>query len=459
MNKKHPFSFRDRAGFLYYNYGKLLRQINKSFAPHFDTFIISDLYKQLVDENLIVAHQELEIKNSDIDCYKTIAPFHLPFISYPYEWCFNQLKDAALLTLQIMQNALQKQMVLKDATPFNVQFYKGKPIFIDTLSFEIYDDKKPWVAYYQFCETFLYPLLLATYNVQDVHKTFTTYPDGISAENTIKLLPKKAKYNLFNYLHLYLVGKIKSKQNVTVKGSTNVYSKTKMENLISHLYDKIKSLKNTKLQTEWNNYYAETILNETYLNHKKEIITNWASTISNEKVLDIGCNDGIFSLLFASQNEIVFATDLDASCVNNLSETIKNQQIQNVYPLVMDIMHPSTNQGFFNVERMGFFERIQPTVVLMLAVVHHLVISKNITFSMLVNALQNFAKILIIEFVPKTDEKVQQLLISKQDVFSDYSQQNFELEFAGFYTILQHQKVTGSNRILYLMQKNKYAKN
>ncbi len=449
----HPFSYKDRAGFLFYENGILYRQINKVYQQQYNMLMDSGLYDELVAQKKLIAHTTIDAEmQQTLDCFMVIKPKQLDFISYPYEWCFAQLKQAALHTLQIMQASVAKGLVLKDATPYNVQFYKGKPIFIDTLSFEIYDATKPWVAYYQFCETFLYPLLLEYYNVQEVHKIFTIYPNGIPSENVVKLLPKKCKYSIFNYLHLYLLNKVKHKKSNNTTQLYN-YSKQKMLNLVEHLMQKIVSLELPKLQTEWNNYYDTTIINQTYLQHKKQIVENWAADITNKKVLDIGCNDGVFSVIMAKQNNFVFATDYDVRCINKAVADVVATNSTTIQPMVLDIMHPSTNQGFFNTERKGFFERTEVEVVLMLAVIHHLVITKNLTFAIVASQLQAIAQILIIEYVPKQDEKVQQLLTSKEDVFADYAQEYFENDFSKYYTIIKTEIVQGSERTLYLMHK------
>jgi 2-polyprenyl-3-methyl-5-hydroxy-6-metoxy-1,4-benzoquinol methylase len=397
MYAQHSSSYKDTSGFIYTYNNVIYRQINIAYKPDYEKLISSNLYKELTEKKQLISHSELQQNLTETEnFYLTLTPEPLAFITYPYEWTFSQLKDAALLTLSILEKSLLKGMILKDATPYNVQYVEGKPIFIDTLSFEIYDETKPWVAYYQFCESFLYPLLLAHYGVQEVHKTFQCYADGITAENTVKLLPKKCKYNLFNYLHLYLLGSIKIKNKSTSITKPVFYSKTKMQNLVTHLKGRIEQLHVKKGTTEWNNYYAETILSNTYLDNKKNILLKWLSEIKNEQVLDLGCNDGVFSILFSQNNNNVIATDFDSACINNLYHHTKENEIQNILPLCIDVMQPSTNQGFFNKERLGFFERVKVDTVLMLAIIHHLIITKNLTFEMVAKQMATICTTLII---------------------------------------------------------------
>ncbi|MDD3861271.1 MAG: SAM-dependent methyltransferase, partial [Candidatus Gracilibacteria bacterium] len=158
-------SFRDPSGFLFFQNEQIFRQVNKYYEKNYDLLMDSGLYKNLVDKGLLVAHQEKEFSHfpelgNDMAVHKIIQPERIKFISYPYEWCFSELKDASLATLEIQKTALEHDMSLKDATAYNIQFKEGRPILIDTLSFEKYEEGRPWVAYKQFCQHFLAPLVL-----------------------------------------------------------------------------------------------------------------------------------------------------------------------------------------------------------------------------------------------------------------------------------------------------------
>jgi ribosomal protein L11 methylase PrmA len=454
MLQYHPSSYKDRSGFIFTYNDVLYRQINQNYKEHFSLLQQTGLYTALTSAGKLIKHTLVDHNyTQDANWYITLEPERIHFISYAYEWSFLQLKDAALLTLAILEEAIEHGMLLKDATPYNIQFVHGKPIFIDTLSFEKYDEKKPWVAYYQFCETFLYPLLIAHYGVQEVHKTFTVYPDGIASNHAVKLLPRKAKYNLFNYLHVYLVNKFKQKKQQD-KASTPVqYSKVKMLNMITHLKDRIQQLTTGNITTEWNTYYNKTILSDVYLQNKTSILKNWLGEIHKQTIWDMGCNDGYFSNLFATNNNFVYATDYDSACVQNLYQQVKELDVKNIQPLCIDIMQPSTNQGFFNKERLGVFSRIKVDTVLMLALIHHLVFSKNLTLALIAKNTATIAENLIIEFVPKDDEKVQQLLKTKEDVFIDYDRAQFEEIFTQYYTIDKKETIATTNRILYFMKR------
>ena len=175
---RHPASYKDPSGFIFQASGKFYRQVNKIYAIHYDLLTRSGLSSFLQEKKLLLPHEEVteNILHSD-DWYLTLLPEQVPFISYPYEWCFEQLKDAALLTLEIVKHSIDKGMILKDATPYNVQFLNGKAVFIDTLSFEKYDPSLPWIAYRQFCESFLFPLLLSHYHKTSIQPYLNSYPN------------------------------------------------------------------------------------------------------------------------------------------------------------------------------------------------------------------------------------------------------------------------------------------
>jgi len=195
--QQHPSSFRDPSGFVFQSAGKLYRQINTSYQSDYELLMGSGLYQQLVDQRMLIPHEEIaDSLVGQPGKFKTILPEFIPFISYPYEWCFEELQDAALVTLNIMKASIDHGMILKDATPYNIQFISGTPVHIDTLSFEKYNESKPWIAYRQFCETFLYPLVVSKYSLMEAHRLFHAYPEGMPAKSAAAMLPTKARFNL-----------------------------------------------------------------------------------------------------------------------------------------------------------------------------------------------------------------------------------------------------------------------
>ena len=201
-------SFRDPSGFLFYKNNLIYRQVNISYKENYDHLMESGLYKILINKKLLIPHREVDASSlSDRKSYKTIKPELIPFISYPYEWSFSQLKNAALTAIKIQKYSLDFGMSLKDCSAYNIQFFNGKPIFIDTLSFEKFKPNKPWIAYRQFCQHFLAPLALMSCKDIRLNQLFKIYIDGIPLDLASSLLPIKTYFKFFLLTHIHLHAK------------------------------------------------------------------------------------------------------------------------------------------------------------------------------------------------------------------------------------------------------------
>jgi hypothetical protein len=233
----HPASFRDPSGFIYEKDGTIYRFVSTTYQKDYELLHQSGLADELLKKKLLLPFTEVtENHTGKAGWYKTLQPQQLPFLSYAWEWSFEQLKDAALTTLTICRLALQKGMILKDATATNVQLVDGRYKLIDTLSFETYNEGEPWVAYRQFCECFLNPLLIAVHTGMEVHKLMLSYADGVPASVTAKLLPLKTKFNAVLYLHVHLQAKMSGKQSTEQKQTTRKISKKNIEQIHRSLY-------------------------------------------------------------------------------------------------------------------------------------------------------------------------------------------------------------------------------
>ncbi len=206
-------SFRDPSGFVFKQDDEFHRQVNLAYKKDYDLLMSSGLYRQLSKAKALITHQELSLDLSPLleIAYKIIKPQQLGFISYPYEWCFNQYKDAAILTLSIARRALEYGISLKDASAYNIQFLDGRPIFIDTLSFEAYQEGLPWVAYKQFCQHFLAPLALMAKTDTRLSALMRNYIDGIPLDLASKLLPRSTKLNFGLATHIHFHAKSQEK--------------------------------------------------------------------------------------------------------------------------------------------------------------------------------------------------------------------------------------------------------
>jgi len=452
--QRHPASFRDPSGFVFFANGKYYRQVNQSYAKNFELLVSSGLYSNLISQKFLVPHEVID-RNFGLsdDWYKTLLPQQLSFISYPYEWCFDELKDAALLTLSIMRTSIDHGMVLKDATSFNIQFDKGRPVFIDSLSFEVYDRTKPWIAYRQFCECFLFPLLLGHYLQTDMQKLLTVYSDGIPVNIASKLLPIRSRLSLSVWLHVLLQNSVGKKADT--KQTATRFTKEKLIRLIDHLQSSIKRLHiKSSGRTTWNNYYDETILSNQYLEQKEIIFRELMSDVDVENALDLGCNNGYFSKIIAEHQVPVVAVDFDGPSINHFYLSEKNKLPSAILPLCIDLTNPSPAIGIHNDERSTFLERAKSDLVIALAIVHHLVLSKNIPMADVALMLANLTrKALIVEFVPLSDPKSQQLIENKTEYHKPYDANAFELCFSDYFEMERKEIIPQTDRILYRMKR------
>ncbi|HMK05002.1 MAG TPA: hypothetical protein VK489_12450, partial [Ferruginibacter sp.] len=347
--------------------------------------------------------------------------------------------------------SLKKEMILKDATPFNIQFHNGKPVFIDTLSFQHYEAGKPWVAYRQFCECFLAPLLLMHYCHPDTNRLFTVYPNGIPLDVLTGVLPNRSKWNLNTFLHIHLQVKITGKKRQPANND-NKLSKQKLEILVKGLAGFVQGLSVKKIKTAWDDYYTDTVLQDNYLQAKTKLVHSFLTAVEFASVIDLGANDGRFSLLLSNKKKLI-ATDADPNCINSLYLKIKKEKIGNILPLVVNLMTPSPAIGWNNAERDPLAKRLKADLVLALALVHHLAIANNVPLQYIADWLQPMAGHLIIEFIPKADEKVKLLLQNRKDIFEEYTLEHFKAAFAGKYHLLKEEQVGNTNRILFLMKR------
>jgi hypothetical protein len=448
---RHPSSYRDPAGSLYYHQDVLYRQVNKVYQEDFDLLASSGLYQHLTGENLLIPHEEVaENFTGETGWYKTIRPEFIPFISYPSEWSFDMLKDAALLTLSIAEKAMASGMMLKDASAYNLQYHKGRMIFIDSLSFERYDATKAWIAYRQFCEHFLAPLAMMHYLKTPLHDLWKAYPDGFPLSLASSSLPFKSRWNLHVYLHIHLHHKMSLKQGKQ-DNKDQSFSTQKLKNLFRSLRDAITSFKLENPSGVWSDYYHEAATRNDYVDRKKDIISNWLDKIDVRIAIDAGANEGFYSKLLADKNAFTIAADLDHYSVNNLYHDCRKNKIELLHPLIINLAAPTPAIGFNNEERSSFLSRVHTDLVLALALVHHLSIGHNIPLESTAEMFSRMGSQLIIEFVPKEDEKVRLMLMHKKDVYPLYTMENFEKAFEKFFTITEKARIPGSGRTLYLM--------
>jgi 2-polyprenyl-3-methyl-5-hydroxy-6-metoxy-1,4-benzoquinol methylase len=451
--RQHPSSYRDPSGFIFIYQGEIYRQVNKSFQKDFEAFINSSLYNDLLNDKLLIPHTELQENfTGSENWFTTLKPEKIDFISYPYEWSFSMLKDAALLTLQLAEKALAHGMILKDASPYNVQLHKGRMTFIDTLSFEQYKEGEPWIAYRQFCENFIGPLVLMHYLGLPMQQLLLAHPDGIPLQYIKQMLPFRSRFNVHLYLHIHLHASYGSKSSS--QQQKTFLSKQKLSNLLQSLKTLVSSFRFDRFENVWGRYYEEASTREGYLEEKASIISPWISSLPDIKsVIDIGGNKGEFSKRLATKQRQVICADGEHYAVEALYNEIKKAGLSNLTPVCIDFTSPSAALGMNNEERTSFLQRASSDLAMALALIHHLAIGKNISFHLIAKMCARLGKLLIIEFVSKDDEKVKLLLQHKKDIYHWYTEEAFLQAFCSLFKLIEKRALSSSPRTLYLMER------
>ena len=453
LSDHHPASFRDPSGHIFVEKGVVYRSVNPIFKDAYEQFIQSALYQTLVTEKLLIAHREVpDLKRPD--SYKVLQPEYISFISYPYEWSFSQLKDAALTTLRVQLLALEHGFSLKDASAYNIQFHHGKPVLIDTLSFEPYVAGTPWIAYKQFCQHFLAPLALMAHVDLRLGTLSQTHLDGIPLDLAAALLPKKTCFSLGLGTHIHLHARSqRTHANDATSTSKRALPKNSLLGLSHSLESTVRSLRFPKQKTEWGNYYADTNYTAASNAHKVTLVTEWVKKSGAKSVWDTGANDASFSRIASAQGIPTIASDIDPVAVEHAYLQNKQANDANLLPLIIDLTNPSPGIGWRNHERTAFLERGQFDLTLALALIHHLAISNNLPLPLLAAFFAEHTKQLIIEFVPKEDSKTAHLLATREDIFPHYTETGFEAAFGAHFTIQKKVALTESKRSLYLMHR------
>ena len=458
MPEKISGSFRDPSGFMFKHEGKLYRQVNQKYSKEYDLLMGSGLYEQLSKSRTLVAHKEVDHQLAPIPetAYRVIKPEVVDFISYPYEWCFNQLQDAAVLTLAIARRALEFGMSLKDASAYNIQFQNGRPVFIDTLSFEKYEEGMPWVAYKQFCQHFLAPLALMAKTDIRLAQLLRLHIDGIPLDLASKLLPANSKFNLGLTTHIHIHAQSQKRyadKEVSQEEVKARMSKTAMVGLLDSLLSTVRGLNVKTIQTEWTDYYQDNNYTKKSFEAKRQLVKSYIEKANPKRVWDLGGNTGEFSRAASDLGIPTVCFDIDPGAVQQNYELVKKNKEKFMLPLRMDLTNPSPDLGWHNAERESMQARGPVDLVMALALIHHLAISNNVPLVDVADYFADLGEYLIIEFVPKSDSQVKRLLASRLDIFPDYTLEGFRQAFEHHYLLIDETPIDACERTVFLMKR------
>jgi ribosomal protein L11 methylase PrmA len=382
----------------------------------------------------------------------------IPFVSFPYEWTFGMLKDAALLHLELLAAALDEDFTLKDGTAYNVQWVGCRPVFIDVLSFEKLTPGQPWAGYRQFCQTFLYPLFLQAYKDVAYHPWLRGSLDGITPEQCANLMSMRDMVRPGVLKHVWLHAWLESSarvrdsdlaQNLPRAG----FNKSLIQANAASLARIIRRLKWDPPDSKWSGYAGNTTYSSGDARRKADFVREAIASRPPGLVWDFGCNTGDYSRIAAEHATCVVAMDSDHLAVERLYQALRRAPAaggcENILPLVANIADPSPNLGWRGQERKSLAERGRPDLTLCLALVHHLVIGAGIPMRELLQWLAGLGSRLVIEFIGKDDAMVQQLLRNRRDNYADYDPEPFDRWLNEFFEVVRSERLESGTRTLY----------
>lgn len=429
-----PGSYRDIAGRVYRVDDRILRTVGDCAAEDFDLLRDSGLLEELAADGRLVRADPVdpgELGALAGDARYVLQHPRLPFISYPYEWSFEQLKSAALHHLDVHLAALERGLTLSDASAYNIQFVGARPTFIDTLSFRRYRDGEFWAGYRQFCEQFLNPLLLRALCGVAHNDWYRGRFEGIPTADLRRLLPLRRRLSWKVFLHVVLhaafgASGFGGQDLAGAEVKRRQLPAASFKNMLAGLRSWIARLAPAdRAPSFWRDYESFRTYSGAEAEAKQAFVGRFAAAGKPAMLWDIGCNAGEFSLaaLDAGAGYVV-GWDTDPSALDIAFRRAREREAR-FTPLFGDAANPSPAQGWGQAERGGWAERGPADAVLALAVVHHLAIGRNVPLDKIVDWLLQVAPTGVVEFVEKSDPQVQRMLAMREDIFADYALEPF----------------------------------
>tara|TARA_Y100000741_G_scaffold364643_1_gene356367 strand:- start:1840 stop:3222 length:1383 start_codon:yes stop_codon:yes gene_type:complete len=455
--KEETGSFRDPAGKIFYYKNKIFRKLSADGVKRLEFIKNNLIIEKSIKNNFLVNTRILNSKDKEELNLETeifyLEHEKIPYISYPYEWSFTQLKEAALFHLDFNLFLLNHNATLIDASAYNVQFIGNKPIFIDVLSLKKYEDGEPWLGHKQFCENFLNPLFLKSKKGLKFNNWFKGNIEGIETSEINKILGFFDKFSYNVFVHIFLLNKIEEKykkqKSLKINKKKTFLKKKGLIAILTQLRNYISNLKDYKSITTWDNYSTENSYSAKADYEKKKIVENFFKKNNFNIICDLGCNDGEYSEIALKNNcSKVIGFDYDLNAIEKAFIRSRNNEL-NFLPLFFDASNPSTNLGWNEQERMSFNKRANFDGVIALAFKHHLAIAKNIPLNQVVKWLVSLAPRGLIEYIPKNDITIKKMLELKGDIFSDYTIENFEKSLNQNCNIISKNNISETGRVIY----------
>jgi hypothetical protein len=456
-------SFRDWDGRVFRTNGRVFRALTSTGLADWEALSASDFYRRFSESGALVGTwpddegvlDDVRRADPTAGWEAVLGHERLPFVSYPYEWPFSMLKTAALLQLELTSSALAEDLMLKDATPYNVQWRGSQPVFIDVGSFERAREGEAWVGYRQFCTLYLFPLLLEAYRGVPFQPWLRGSVDGISPVDFRALFRRRDALRAGMLRHVFLHANLERRyaarggeirEALDEAGFDRRIVRANLEGMTKL----VSRLRSPVADSAWRDYDATCSYTDEDTAAKEEFVRRVVLLRRRGLVWDLGCNDGRFSRIASEGADLIVAVDADRAVVDALFQKLARSGERSILPLVVDLADPSPPIGWRNRERLILTDRGLPELALCLALVHHLSITRNVPLRELVDWLRGLECELVIEFPDREDAMVQRLLSAKRaDAHPDYDRATFERRLAERFEIAESIELPSGTRTLY----------
>jgi hypothetical protein len=454
--EREPGSFRDPASTVFYLDGRVLRGLDQQAAAEWRALQATSFFPRLLEQGKVCRTTTAPAPTGDRHWALVLEHERIPFVSYPYEWTFSMLRDAALLHLDILHEALDEGVTMKDGYAYNVQWRGTTPVFIDVVSFERLRGGEPWAGYRQFCQTFLYPLLLQAYKGVAFQPLLRGQVDGIPPRQVRQLLSGRDQLRPGVIKHVTLHSAMESRMSKA--GTQNVREDLEAAGYSSELNRAtVRALRKLVAGLSWRpdaSHWADYQQTSTYTDEERAAKGAFVDqALAGRRlglVWDLGCNDGTYARIAARHAAGVVAVDLDDTVVDGLYRRLREEGQTRVLPLVMNLTDPSPGIGWRGRERASFFGRARPDAVLCLALVHHLALAANVPLPEVVGWLRSLDARVVVEFVDPADPMAQRLLGNLRPGLHDaYRREAFERLLGERFEVERRLELPSGTRTLY----------
>lgn len=447
MPRADPGSFRDPASRVVLGDQVVTRLLDERGRADWRALSRSRLFAAAVDDGRLIAATEIDTA----EAMGALEHPRLPFVSYPFEWTFSMLRDAALLQLDLMTAALAEGLILKDATPYNIQFPAGRPQFIDVGSFERYRPGDPWIGYRQFCRQFLYPLMMRAWVGIPFQPWLRGDSEGPTASQMWQMIPAVRKTFPAAILHVGL----QARAEAAMKGEAvrrslaeAGFSADLIVANVRRLVRLVESLEWDHDDETWSRYHGYDHVARDR-DSKSAFLAAAMDEVAPRTVVDLGANDGHFSRVAVQKGAVAIAVDGDEAVLDRLYHSLPDGL--EIVCVLTDLSNPSPSQGFAGVERPALFDRAHPDLVIAYGLIHHLIYTASVPPVTVIEWLASFGCSVVVEFVAPDDPMVERLTANKrpEELHADRTREDFERLASQWFTVVAEADMPGGTRRVY----------